>query len=518
MNLALSLASGVLLVLLFPRFSWVALAPFALVPLLVACARERNWKRRFLYGWASGFVFWFFVCIWIQFVLEVHGGMGRWGGWGAFVVFALLKALHTALFAALAGRLLRRPSAILTVSALWTAIEYAHGSLGLAWIGLGFAWLDLGNAGIDWPVLMRLAPITGVYGLSFAFAMCNCGLALVIQHCAHGLASNHSGGSPLRTWLIPLACLPLIALLPQLPSHDSAPESVNVIQANIDTEAVWTSQSLAAMEQHLADLSRENPAPFIVWPEAPAPFYPDRPAFLEYVSSVARSANADLLMSGIASDAKGAPLNSAFLLNRRGQLTGRYDKIQLVPFGEYIPPAFHWVNRITGEGGDFTPGTRIQTLQANGHRVGVFICYESAFPDLVRRFTLGDVANGDPGADVLVNLSNDGYFGDSAAREQHLSLVRMRAAENRRWILRSTNDGITAMIAPSGHVTETMPPFQQTARLMHYGYMSGETAYVQYGDWFAWVCLLFSAAGLAPPRRPRLRSADVLPTNPASMA
>src|SRR3954462_3508763 len=165
MNLLLSLLTGALLVLVFPRFDISWLAPVALAPLLVASARETNWKRRFVNGWGSGFVFWFFICIWIQFVLEFHGGMGRWGGWGAFVLFAILKALHTALFTALAGPLMRTRWAVPAVAALWCGIEQAHGSWGLAWLGLGFAWLDLGNAGIDWPLLMRLAPITGVQGL-----------------------------------------------------------------------------------------------------------------------------------------------------------------------------------------------------------------------------------------------------------------------------------------------------------------------------------------------------------------
>ena len=122
MNLVLSLASGVLLVLIFPNFNFSLLAPVALTPLLVACAREASWKRRFVLGWASGFVFWFAVCSWIQFVLEVHGGMGRWGGWGTFALFALLKGLYTATFAALAGPVMRKPWAIPGAAALWTAV------------------------------------------------------------------------------------------------------------------------------------------------------------------------------------------------------------------------------------------------------------------------------------------------------------------------------------------------------------------------------------------------------------
>src|SRR5579862_5577053 len=169
----LSILTAILLILIFPRFNLAWFAPVALAPVLIACARESRWKRRFLNGWLAGFVFWFGVCYWIQFVLEVHGGLGRWGGWGTFVLFAILKGLHMAVFATLAGFLIARWWAIPAIAALWAGLERTHGPL-------GFTWLQLGNAGIDMPLLMRLAPVTGVYGLSFAFAMIACAAALVI--------------------------------------------------------------------------------------------------------------------------------------------------------------------------------------------------------------------------------------------------------------------------------------------------------------------------------------------------
>ena len=172
----------------------------ALTPLLIACARERSWKRRFLLGWAAGFVFWFGVCTWIQFVLEVHGGMGRWGGWGTFVLFALLKGLYMAVFAALAGLVMR--------AALGHPRRSRRCGRGIerhALGSLGFAWLDLGNAGIDMPLLLRLAPITGVYGLSFVFAMIACAVALVILR-----RPSEAVGLALATG----GCFPLLPALP----------------------------------------------------------------------------------------------------------------------------------------------------------------------------------------------------------------------------------------------------------------------------------------------------------------
>ena len=488
MNLVLSLLSGILLVLLFPNLNFTLLAPVALAPLLIACAREDSWKRRFVLGWASGFVFWFAVCSWIQFVLEVHGGMGRWGGWGTFVLFASLKGLYTGTFAALVGPVMRRAWAIPGAAALWTAVEYAHGTIGLAWIGLGFAWLDLGNAAIDMPLLPRLAPITGVWGLSFVLAMISSALALAFLRRPLRQYMTHF------TWLAAFAILPL---LPELPPPHAGTERVRVVQPNIDTEAEWTPETLALLQQRMVLLSEPANAPLIVWPEAPAPFYPTTDSFRKYMGDLARDAQAPVLMGGVGRTPAGDPLNSAFLFEKSGELSAeRYDKIQLVPFGEYIPNAFGWVNRITHEIGDFVPGTRIVTFPVNGTRLGAFICYESAFPNLVRQFT-------NAGATVLVNLSNDGYFGHSAAREQHLKLVRMRAAENHRWILRATNDGITAMIDPAGREIARLPLYTQTSAVFGYNSLTEITPYVRFGDWFAWLCLAGGAVLVAAQRRGR---------------
>jgi apolipoprotein N-acyltransferase len=469
-NLALSVLSGILLILVFPRFDWTFLAPLALVPILIACDRERDWRLRARNGIAGGFVFWFGVCYWIQFVLEVHGGMGRWGGWGSFVLFAFLKGLHMGLFAVLAGFLMPRPWALPAVAALWTGLERTHGPL-------GFMWLHLGNAAIDMPMALRLAPWLGVYGISFLFALLNGAVALMLlQRPRKELAS--------------LLCLIALPLLPRLPAPAQGTATARMVQPNVDTEADWTIQSLNALEAEMELLSRGPKPDLLVWPEIPAPFYPSSPEFRSFIERTAQAAEAPLVFGGVARTAEGAPLNSAFYTDPRGKIVDRYDKINLVPFGEFVPPLFSFVNRISQEAGDFVPGSRVVVEKIGTHRIGAFICYESAFPDLVRQFTQS-------GAQVLLNLSNDGYFGTSAAREQHLLLVRMRAVENRRWILRATNDGYTVAVDPSGRITDRMPPYRDMAATMKFDFLTGLTPYVQYGDWFAWTCLIIGvgAAG-----------------------
>jgi apolipoprotein N-acyltransferase len=459
----LSLLSSILLLLIFPEFNLHFLAPLALAPLLFVLARTPNGWQRFFYGWAAGIFYWFFLCNWIQFVLEVHGGMGRWGGWGSFLVFCVLKALHLAAFSLLAGPLMRTAYAIPAVAALWTGLESTHGTF-------GFAWLCLGNAGIDMSVPLRLAPWTGVYGISFVFCMLSVSVASV--------ALRHS-----RLRLMPLASLPLLWLLPSIPQSVPATEQAVVVQPNIDPEIEWNLALQDQAEKRLRLLSNTLPGPLVIWPELPAPlYYYEDPELREYAHDIAALHGA-FLFDTVAYTGAHQPLNSAVLLGANGIEIGRYDQINLVPFGEFVPPMFSWVNRITKETSDFTPGHDVKVFPAAGHRIGIFICYESAFPELVRRFSKA-------GADVLVNLSNDSYFGRSEAREQHLMLVRMRAVENRRFIIRSTNDGITAVVDPAGRIIKELPPYHEIAALMNYGAVTSTTFYARHGDWFAWACLI----------------------------
>lgn len=180
-----------------------------------------------------------------------------------------------------------------------------------------------------------------------------------------------------------------------------------------------------------------------------------------------------------------------------------------MPFGEYVPEFFSFVNQVSGEVGAYTPGTRLTTFAADGRGIGAFICYESAVPHHVREFARA-------GAEVFVNLSNDGYFFETAAREQHLSLVRMRAVENRRWVLRVTNNGITASVDPAGAVRQSFPGFQAMAGSLAFGWRADQTPYTRFGDWFAWMGLVVAGVCLALTQWPnyldeKARAAQRLP-------
>ncbi|MEK7406924.1 MAG: apolipoprotein N-acyltransferase [Acidobacteriota bacterium] len=472
LNLSLALATAALLMLAFPRFDLAWLAPVALAPLLVAVAREGRAWRRFLLGHAAGVLYWAGTCYWIQSVLEVHGGLGAAASWAAFLVFCLVKALHMAVFAVLAGALTGGSWALAAVPALWVAIERTHGPL-------GFAWLALGNAGVDMDLPMRLAPYAGVYGLSFVFATMSTALVLVLLR------------RPRRQFLPALALLLLYAL-PPLPEARRGSEAAVLVQPNISESAQWTEQWVAAMHRRLVSLSERTleeggPVRLIVWPEAPAPaYYYEDARFREMVNGLARRAGAYLLLNVVPHNQQGAPLNSALLVSPSGEPLGRYDKMYLVPFGEFVPWPFGFIRKMSSEAGDFAAGEKLVVLG----RFGAFVCYEVVFPHLVRQFAAA-------GAEVFVNISNDGWYGRTAARDQHLKIARMRAAENRRWLLRATNDGITATIDPAGRLYRHLPSYIEGAAQTKFTYLREQTLYSRFGDWFVALCTLISVTGYA---------------------
>jgi apolipoprotein N-acyltransferase len=474
LNWILAIASSALLVLLFPQYSLIWLAPIALTPLLIACAREDRWRWRFALGYAAGFAYWFGLCHWVQATLSKYGGISGGAAWALFALMCLAKAVQMGVFAALAGPLFRSPLAVPAIAALWVVVEWTH-----AWTG--FEWLNLGNAGTNMTVPLRLAPITGVWGLSFTFALMSAGIACLILRLP-------------RVWFAWLLLLPGLYLLPPIPPVERGAAAAILAQPNISDDAEWSPDLVEQTRRRLTMLSlspvlsRDADIDLVVWPEMPAPFYDSDPAFTGMVAKVAAASNASVLTGVVSRAQDGAPLNSAMLTGPDGRIISRYDKVHLVPFGEFVPwPLGALTKKVSSEAGDFETGNRVVVSSVGQHRIGTFICYESVFPEYVRKFA-------GSGAEVLFNLSNDSWFGKSAARYQHLQIVRMRAAENQRWILRATNNGITAAIDPAGRVVRVANEYEELAARFRYQYRKDLTLYTRFGDWFVAVCLLLVLA------------------------
>ena len=297
-----------------------------------------------------------------------------------------------------------------------------------------------------------MATFTGVYGLSFEILLVNSAFAAAFL-----VEKNR------RKKLLGAAFA--AALLLQAgqwavrPPQAATDRAALLVQPNIPITTAWTEDYFQSTLSDLARVSLLPPArgsgqreDLIVWPESPAPFFANDPRFREPVSELARQSGRWVIAGSIGinpamhSGSGGSQIfNSAALVNPQGKWTARYDKIHLVPFGEYLPfpQLFAFAGGLTKEVGEFQRGTAREPLAAGDERLGTFICYESIFPNEVRQFAL-------QGADVLVNISNDGWYGDSGAWSQHLQQTRMRAIENDRWLLSATNTGLTVAIDPLG--------------------------------------------------------------------
>ncbi len=286
------------------------------------------------------------------------------------------------------GTLMRSAVALPAVAALWVAIEWTHSYT-------GFEWLNLGNAGSDMSIPLRLAPLTGVWGLSFAFALtCPAGIAYIIRR-------------PPRVDILWLLLLPALVFLPEVPNAERGNVSAILVQPNIDDETQWTPDLVNQTEQQLILLSmspaltRDRAVDLIVWPEMPAPFEDTDLNFVGRVASVAKMSRAAVLTGVIARARDGAPLNSALLMGSNGIAISRYDKVNLVPFGEFVPWPFGLLTRkVSAEAGDFESGKKVIVSSVGNHKIGTFICYESVFPSYVRKFAASGRGR------VLFNISN----------------------------------------------------------------------------------------------------------------
>jgi apolipoprotein N-acyltransferase len=293
------------------------------------------------------------------------------------------------------------------------------------------------------------------------------------------------------------------ALVRMEPSEVEA--HATLVQQNVPIERRWTYAGYKRLTDELVAMSHAPQAakdagiaPLIVWPESPAPFESDDQLFTESTAALAREQRSWLLAGATGVQPPAEPgeaeqmFNSALLLSPSGAVVQRYDKVHLVPWGEYVPFAwaFGFAKALTHEVGTYSASGAGRTpLEVGSHRYGVFICYESVFPHEVRQFA-------EHGAEVLVNISNDGWFGESGAPWQHLNMARMRAVENHRWLLRCTNTGVTAAIDPMGRVVAMAPRNQRVALDAPYGLMSDTTFYTRYGDWFPMLCAIISITGL----------------------
>ncbi len=522
----LAVAAVALLVASFPDFDLWPLAWVGFVPLMVAVLRApMRGANAFVLGWAAGTVFFYATCYWLTHAFIHYGGIPAALAYVLLVPGPAVVAAFPALWAWSLARLSLRYGAgraLLCAPPLWAALEW------LRLFVTGQLWNAVAYSQAYQPALIQTARWGGVYLVGFLVVAVNAAVAYaVLKRDRRALAVSSAA-------VLAVACVVALGALTNGVRDAERPSAVVVgVQPNVPVEYERRHDVIASlMSRHLelgAGALREweaahavTPAAgeseaegvagregvredtgggagagrlprVIVWPESPMNFRYSRDAgFRETVAEVARANRASVLFNAMEPAASGGIHNSAVMVNEEGRLVAQYDKIRLLPFGEYIPvprwlPAVWYLSGVVG---DFTPGSEYPLMPLGDARAGVFICFESAFPSISQKFA-------DEGADVLVNISNDGYLGRTPVIRQHLANVVFRAVETGRPVLRVTNTGVSALVTPRGEVRDATQVYEAASRTWAVGRADGgRTFYTRQGDLFAALCLGVGAVAL----------------------
>jgi len=481
-----------LLIFSFPNFELYPLAWIALVPLLVVIARNPSPLKAFILGWATGSVFFYATCYWLTYSMIHYGGLPTVLAYLLLIPGALVVGIFHGFFALLVALAIRRwgHMTLLLAPIFWTALEWVR--LGVT----GQLWNALGYSQAYHPVLIQPARWGGVYLISFLIVAINAVVALLIMKRTRWtiaasvtvvLAIALVMVEAVFNWMIVDGIyrveddVKVVALQPNVPmSLEKTADEMNVLR---ERHVSLSTTALKSIGDH--------PGPrLVIWPESPMNFtYATDRSFQKFVADFTQQNHTSLLFNSLEPAPNDGSYNSALLVNEEGRLISQYDKIRLMPFGEYVPLP-QWLpgaSLITGLVGEFTPGNKYTLMPFDAQRrAGVFICIESAYPWIARRLT-------SEGANVLINISNDGYLGPTAVMRQHLANVIFRAVENGRPVLRVTNSGLTGYIGARGAVENLTKPFEADVRIWSVDPSDGQdTGYTRYGDLFVQICAAIS--------------------------
>lgn len=516
-----ALVSGVLLVLSFPKFNWSFLAWIALAPLLFVLPGQ-SLRKAFGLGWLTGWVFFFFSANWISHSMIRYGGLNVVLAYAIAALFTAITGLFVGLFALATTQLIKSFGlrALGLAPLLWAATEWVRGST------TGITWNALGLSQVNQFQMAGLASWGGVELVSLPLVAASVVLVLLPQFkqvairrvlmlylfIAAVFAIAYAAQGPSLFTLVKIASPPIevtvAGIQPNLPvdipTHPDEMTARNV--SGLETNIKLTGEAINQTANKKADV--------IIWAESPLVLnYEQDEATRTKLNEVAKEYNAYVIFSALGRDGESI-YNSAQTISPEGRALQRYDKIRLLPFGEYVPFRALLGYFVPPMVGDFTPGSKavVNSLRLNTQlaivqneqetqgeialerttnfvRTGTFICYEAAYPNLVREFV-------NNGAALLINISDDAWFGNSAGAEQHLNHARLRAIENHRDIVRVTNSGISALVTAQGKVVDPLPMFTAASHVWTAETSRTATLYTKYGDWFAISCTIISALAI----------------------
>ena len=486
MFMLLPVLTGLLIVLSFPPSGIGHVAWIAYVPLIAFVFNAGTRMRAFLGGFIAGAIWLFALLIWIPDVLIRYGGLSAALAWTAFTLLVSVLACYPAAACALTKHLARRGGTayLLLFPAVWVVAEYAQSLSpfgGLPWILAGYSQAE--SAGV-----IQIADIAGVFGISFVILWTGTAFVWALNRREN---IKRAIVPPLAAVLLVSACLAYGRA--SLRRWESVPAGFRVamLQGNLsfeDPESVLEEKFRKGYVR-MADTLKPGETDLLILPESPSPVsfqYED--SYRRVLETLARRYPLGLIFNNIRNSETGGDsryFNTAYFLDRNGSLTGTYDKIHLVPFGEYIPfsALFTFVETITKDVGSFSPGDDIRVVKMGDHTANAIICFEAAFPDLARRFVR-------KGSQLMINLTNDGWYGDSAAPHQHLAIARLRAVENRRYLLRATNSGISAIVGPSGRIETSTVLLREAIASGRFAFIETRTLYTRYGDVLVFLCAI----------------------------
>jgi apolipoprotein N-acyltransferase len=477
------------------------------VPLLVALS---GWQgragrlpgqpthRAFAMGLLAGTVYFVGTVYWTSEVVATFGGLATPVAILAMLLLALYLALFPAITAVITARLIARAgaAALFFAPAAWVGTEFLRGDL----FG-GFPWVPLGNSQVTVLPVAQLASLLGVYGLSALVALVNASIAFAL------LTSGRSRIKALvaaAAVLISVAVWGTIRIADGSLTREGSAITVGLVQANIAQDDKWNPREARRIfTTHIAmtrDVVRRG-AEFVMWPESSTPFtFEGEPIGEATLRALAREVKVPILF-GSDQEVVSPPghYNSAFLLGPDGSTAAIYQKIHLVPFGEFVPFS-DWltffpplVQTLAGFA-PFTPGTSVVLLPIGGRAVSTAICYEVVYPSLIRQAV-------QDGSQLLTTITNDGWYGHSSAPFQHFEMASMRAIEQGRYLARAANTGISGIVDPYGRVVQRSAIFEQAGIVGQVRLLTGRTMYSILGDIIAYVAIVLTAAALVTVRR-----------------
>ena len=491
---ALAVASGLLLAAAFPSMDWEPLAWIGLVPLLRAID-DRSIGRAFRLGWLTGFVFYIATTSWVGYTITQYTDVPRVVAMGIVVLMASALACYHGAFAA-GVRLLQRSrrDVVWLAPALWVTLEWMRG-----WFFIGFPWGMLGYSQYRFHDLVQIAEVTGVYGVSAVLVMFNVVVAEVLRERGSAVRRLLPGLLTVTVLLVVLPALGRwrVAALAGAPIVGSL--RVGLAQGNIEQGQKWNPAFQDETMTRYRDLTltaARAGAKLVVWPETAAPFFFQEPSLRrEDVIALAGHAGVPLLIGSPAfrqtPNGRLEQRNRAYLITPNGSEAGHYDKMQLVPFGEYVPfqRVLFFVARLVDAVAEIGAGEEATVFALPEGRFGVLICYEGIFPALTRRFV-------NDGADFLVNITNDAWYGHTAAPYQHLVQASFRAIENRVPLVRAANTGISAVVDADGRIRWQGPLFEMLWHVDEIRWTGIRTFYTRFGDVFVWLCVVVTVVGV----------------------